>query len=73
MQALEKNTVALGMRIEKKLFDLFISDFPYRVLGRSKQVLSFRHQKPFINVLVFPDIIGISLSGCGKAKAFILG
>jgi len=41
MQALEKNTVALGTRIEKKLLDLFISDFPYHVLPNNYLIVIF--------------------------------
>jgi hypothetical protein len=35
MQKLEKNTVTLGIKIEKKLLDLLIFIFPYFVSGKS--------------------------------------
>jgi hypothetical protein len=35
MQELDINTVALGMRIERKLLDLLIFIFPYFVSGKS--------------------------------------
>jgi hypothetical protein len=37
---LEKNTVALGMRIERKVLDLLILTFPYFVSGKSITNLS---------------------------------
>jgi len=35
MQKLDINTVALGMRIERKFLDLFISILPYFVSGKN--------------------------------------